>query len=84
MYDYLDAMITRQTSPQEAFRKFDVMSEALSDKLRRTTKMVCMVSCWAGEKSKRGRCVCSGVYIHMYFVCMGGPMCIGLYVCVCV
>lgn len=39
-YDFLDAMITNQTSPAEGFRKFDVMAESLIEKLRRLTKQV--------------------------------------------
>eukprot|EP00039_Didymoeca_costata_P001058 m.49308 g.49308 ORF g.49308 m.49308 type:complete len:656 (+) comp10609_c0_seq3:202-2169(+) len=40
VYDYLDATITRQTSPEEGFRKFDQMGEAHTETLRKLTKQV--------------------------------------------
>lgn len=40
LYQFLDAKITQQTSPEEAFRKFDEMASRYADKLRRLTKQV--------------------------------------------
>lgn len=40
MYDYLDGVITQQTSPEEAYRKFDVISSQLGDQMRKLTKQV--------------------------------------------
>jgi len=40
VYDYLDATITQQTSPEEGFRKFDAMSNAHTEQLRKLTKQV--------------------------------------------
>lgn len=40
MYDYLDATITRQTSVDEACRKFEAMGDALCDQLRKANKTV--------------------------------------------
>eukprot|EP01135_Chromosphaera_perkinsii_P005615 Nk52_evm29s355 gene=Nk52_evmTU29s355 len=40
MYDFLDSLITLQTSQEEAFRKFEVMSNQHTDKLRKLTKQV--------------------------------------------
>lgn len=40
LYDYLDAILTQQTSPQEAFRKFDAMAQAQTETLRKLTKKV--------------------------------------------
>lgn len=39
-YDYLDATITQQTSPEEAFRKFDDMANDHMDELRKLTNRV--------------------------------------------
>lgn len=38
LYEFLDALITQQTSPEEAYRKFDEMSAKHSDILRKLTK----------------------------------------------
>ena len=40
LYDFIDALITRQTSPEEAFRKLDTMATQQTNKLRRLTKQV--------------------------------------------
>uniref|UniRef100_A0A8C9TXG6 Tetratricopeptide repeat protein 30 n=1 Tax=Scleropages formosus TaxID=113540 RepID=A0A8C9TXG6_SCLFO len=40
LYDFLDAMITCQTAPEEAFRKFDEMAAKLVEQLRKLTKQV--------------------------------------------
>ncbi|XP_039631100.1 tetratricopeptide repeat protein 30A isoform X1 [Polypterus senegalus] len=40
LYAFLDAMITCQTAPEEAFRKFDEMSGELAEQLRMLTKQV--------------------------------------------
>ncbi|XP_039543436.1 tetratricopeptide repeat protein 30A isoform X2 [Pimephales promelas] len=38
LYEFLDAMITCQTAPEEAFRKFDEMAGKLTEQLRKVTK----------------------------------------------
>ena len=40
LYNYLDAILTWQTSPEEGFRKLDVMATQQTDKLRKLTKLV--------------------------------------------
>ncbi|XP_060696350.1 intraflagellar transport protein 70A isoform X2 [Hemiscyllium ocellatum] len=40
LYEFLDAMITCQTAPEEAFRKFDEMAGKLTEQLRKLTKQV--------------------------------------------
>lgn len=40
LYDYLDAVITQQTSPEDAYMKFDVMAAQQTEQLRRLTKKV--------------------------------------------
>ncbi|XP_039543434.1 tetratricopeptide repeat protein 30A isoform X1 [Pimephales promelas] len=40
LYEFLDAMITCQTAPEEAFRKFDEMAGKLTEQLRKVTKQV--------------------------------------------
>ncbi|XP_029599272.1 tetratricopeptide repeat protein 30A isoform X1 [Salmo trutta] len=40
LYEFLDAMLTCQTAPEEAFRKFDEMNAKLTDQLRKLTKQV--------------------------------------------
>uniref|UniRef100_A0A3P9A0P2 Tetratricopeptide repeat protein 30 n=1 Tax=Esox lucius TaxID=8010 RepID=A0A3P9A0P2_ESOLU len=40
LYEFLDAMLTCQTAPEEAFRKFDEMNAKLTDQLRKQTKQV--------------------------------------------
>ncbi|GAB6033191.1 Tetratricopeptide repeat protein 30A [Chamberlinius hualienensis] len=40
MYDFLDALITQQTSPEEAFRKFDIIAAKHTEQLRKITKTV--------------------------------------------
>lgn len=40
LYDYIDAILTWQTSPEEAFRKLEVISTRQTDKLRKLTKLV--------------------------------------------
>eukprot|EP01006_Ploeotia_vitrea_P056421 TRINITY_DN68099_c2_g17_i1.p1 TRINITY_DN68099_c2_g17~~TRINITY_DN68099_c2_g17_i1.p1 ORF type:complete len:679 (-),score=66.10 TRINITY_DN68099_c2_g17_i1:114-2150(-) len=40
LYDFLDACITCQTSPEEAYRKFDILSQKHIDHLRKLTKHI--------------------------------------------
>lgn len=40
MYDFLEAVITRQTSPEEAYRKLDEMATSQTEMLRKLTKQV--------------------------------------------
>lgn len=40
LYDFLDATITRQASPEEAFRRFDDMAVKHTEKLRTLTRQV--------------------------------------------
>ncbi|RDD39424.1 Tetratricopeptide repeat protein 30A [Trichoplax sp. H2] len=40
LYGFLDALITQQTSPEEAYRKFDDMASKHTDALRKLTKQV--------------------------------------------
>ena len=40
LYDFLEALITQQTSPEEAYKKFDVISSKLIEQLRKCTKQV--------------------------------------------
>ena len=40
LYDYLDAVITQQTSPTDSYAKFDAIAASLTDELRRLTKKV--------------------------------------------
>ena len=40
MFQFLDAVITQQTSPEEAFRKFDDMAIQHTETLRKLTKKV--------------------------------------------
>lgn len=40
LYDFLDGMITAQTSPAEAFRKFDMLSQKHIETLRKLTKRI--------------------------------------------
>lgn len=40
LYDFMDAKITQQTSPEEAFRKFDELATQHTEKLRKLTKQV--------------------------------------------
>ncbi|KAL5018713.1 hypothetical protein ScPMuIL_004435 [Solemya velum] len=40
MYDFLEAVITRQTSPEEAYRKLDEMANKQTENLRKLTKQV--------------------------------------------
>lgn len=40
MYDFLDALITQQTSPEEAYRKFDDLANKHTEALRKATKQV--------------------------------------------
>ncbi len=40
MYDFLEAVITRQTSPEEAYRKLDEMASHQTEALRKLTKQV--------------------------------------------
>ncbi|XP_032664660.1 tetratricopeptide repeat protein 30A [Odontomachus brunneus] len=40
LYDFLDALITQQTSPEEAYRKFDDLANKHTETLRKATKQV--------------------------------------------
>ena len=40
MYDFLDGLITQQTSPQDAYRKFDDLANKHTEILRKATKQV--------------------------------------------
>ncbi|XP_048508189.1 tetratricopeptide repeat protein 30A isoform X2 [Athalia rosae] len=40
LYDFLDALITQQTSPEEAYRKFDDLANKHTEILRKATKQV--------------------------------------------
>ncbi|XP_041363711.1 tetratricopeptide repeat protein 30A-like [Gigantopelta aegis] len=40
LYDFLEAVITRQTSPEEAYRKLDEMATKQTETLRKLTKQV--------------------------------------------
>ncbi|KFM78434.1 Tetratricopeptide repeat protein 30A, partial [Stegodyphus mimosarum] len=40
LYDFLDALITQQTSPEEAYKKFDEMAARHIETLRKLTKQV--------------------------------------------
>ncbi|XP_030646607.1 intraflagellar transport protein 70A [Chanos chanos] len=40
LYEFLDAMLTCQTAPEEAFRKFDEIAGKLTEQLRKVTKQV--------------------------------------------
>ena len=40
LYDFLEALITQQTSPEEAYRKFDAIAAKLTEQLRKCTKQV--------------------------------------------
>jgi len=40
LYDFLEALITQQTSPDEAYRKFDIIASKHAEQLRKYTKLV--------------------------------------------
>uniref|UniRef100_A0A3P8VNL4 Tetratricopeptide repeat protein 30 n=1 Tax=Cynoglossus semilaevis TaxID=244447 RepID=A0A3P8VNL4_CYNSE len=40
MYEFLDALLTCQTAPEEAFRKFDEMNAKLTEQLRKLSKQL--------------------------------------------
>uniref|UniRef100_A0A4W4H366 Tetratricopeptide repeat protein 30 n=1 Tax=Electrophorus electricus TaxID=8005 RepID=A0A4W4H366_ELEEL len=40
LYEFLDALLTSQTAPEEAFRKLDEMAGRLTEQLRKVTKQV--------------------------------------------
>jgi tetratricopeptide repeat protein 30 len=40
LYDFLDALITQQTSPEEAYRKFDEMGNRFTDQMRKLMKQI--------------------------------------------
>uniref|UniRef100_A0A672FSS9 Tetratricopeptide repeat protein 30 n=1 Tax=Salarias fasciatus TaxID=181472 RepID=A0A672FSS9_SALFA len=40
MYEFLDALLTCQTAPEEAFRKLDEMNGKLTEQLRKLTKQI--------------------------------------------
>ena len=43
LYDFLEALITQQTSPDEAYRKFDAIASKHTEQLRKYTKQVSSV-----------------------------------------
>ncbi|KAF5889041.1 tetratricopeptide repeat protein 30A isoform X1 [Clarias magur] len=47
LYEFLDAMLTGQTAPEEAFRKLDDMAGKLTERLRKVTSLV--------QESRRSR-----------------------------
>ena len=44
LYDFLEALITQQTSPEEAYRKFDTIAAKHTEQLRKFTKQVLVSS----------------------------------------
>ena len=40
LYGFLEALITQQTSPDEAYRKFDTIASKHAEQLRKCTKLV--------------------------------------------
>ena len=40
LYDFLEALITQQTSPEEAYKKFDAIASKHTEQLRKYTKQV--------------------------------------------
>ena len=40
LYDYLDAVITMQTNPEDAYKKFDQMANKFTDTLRKINKSI--------------------------------------------
>ena len=40
LYDFLEALITQQTSPEEAYKKFDSIASKHTEQLRKFTKQV--------------------------------------------
>lgn len=40
LYDFLDGLITAQTAPAEAYRKFDILAQKHIDQLRKLTKKI--------------------------------------------
>lgn len=40
LYNFIDAVLTSQTAPEEAYRKLEVMSSHQTEKLRKLTKKV--------------------------------------------
>lgn len=40
LYDFLDALITQQTAPKEAYQKFDDLANKHTEQLRKLTKQV--------------------------------------------
>lgn len=40
LYDYLDAVITMQTNPEDAYKKFDEMANKYTDTLRKMNKSI--------------------------------------------
>lgn len=40
LYDYLDAVITMQTNPEDAYKKFDEMANKYTDTLRKINKSI--------------------------------------------
>jgi len=46
MYDFLEAVIMRQTAQEEAYRKLDEMAAKLTETLRKSAKMVSSFTEW--------------------------------------
>lgn len=40
LYDYLDSVITMQTNPEDAYKKFDEMANKYTDNLRKINKSI--------------------------------------------
>jgi len=47
MYDFLEAVIMRQTAQEEAYRKLDEMAAKLTETLRKSAKMVRSITDWS-------------------------------------
>lgn len=56
LYDFLEAVITRQTAPEDAYRRLDEMATRKTEMLRKLTKLVnsiyflfcCCFQCYSG------------------------------------
>ncbi|KAM4530923.1 intraflagellar transport protein 70A [Odontesthes bonariensis] len=53
MYEFLDALLTCQTAPEEAFRKFDEMNGKLTEQLRKLAKQVQDATLARDEEAKK-------------------------------
>ena len=53
LYDFLEALITQQTSPEEAYKKFDSIASKHTEQLRKFTKQVISIyHVWREDKIK--------------------------------